>query len=290
MNGDRMAAFALTEPSSGSDAMNIKTSAVLSEDGTHYIVNGSKQFITNAGWADLFILFAKVDGERFTAFLLDRDTAGLTIGENEKLLGLQGSSVCGLTLDKVKIPVENVLGEVGRGHKVALCTLNMGRMKMAANCVGVGKKALKCATQYASERHQFGVALAEFGLIQEKLGEMAARLYASESMAYRTAGLVYNAIEAAGDAGRQSIEVKLQVLTEFAAECAMAKVHCSEMVNRLADDALQIHGGYGFSEEYPPAKMYRDTRITRIYEGTSEIQRIVIARQLYRDPDRGSAA
>lgn len=274
MNGDLMACFALTEPSSGSDAMNIKTTAVLSEDGTHYVVNGSKQFITNAGWAGLFILFAKVDGEAFSAFLLDGDTPGLTVGENEKLLGLKGSSVCGLTLEDVKIPVGNLLGEVGKGHKVALCTLNLGRLKMSANCAGSSKKVLECATQYASERHQFGKPIAEFGLMQTKIAEMAARTYAAESVAYRTAGMVYQAIEAMGEEARQSIDTKLKVLTEFSIECAFAKVFGAETFNAAADEALQIHGGYGYSEEYKPAQYYRDSRITRIYEGTSEICRM----------------
>lgn len=282
MTGEKMAAFALTEPSSGSDAMNIKTTAVLSEDGSHYVVNGSKQFITNAGWADLFILFTKIDGTHFTAFLLDRDTPGLSVGENEKLLGLHGSSVCGLTLDNVEIPAENLLGEVGKGHKVALCTLNLGRLKMSANCVGNAKKILRIAAEYAAERHQFGNPIAEFGLIEEKLAEMAARAYAAESMSYRTAGLVYQAIEAAGQEARQSIDVKLKVLSEFSIECALAKVFGTETFNGLADECLQIHGGYGFSEEYPAAKLYRDSRITRIYEGTSEICRITAVKAMLR--------
>lgn len=274
MEGRLMAAFALTEPSSGSDAMNIKTTAVLSDDGTQYILNGSKQFITNAGWADIFILFAKVDGQQFTAFLVESKTPGISVGENEKLLGLAGSSVCPITLEDVKIPAENVLGEIGKGHKVALCTLNLGRLKMSANCAGYCKKILACAAQYAAERHQSGNPIAEFGMIQKKLAEMAARCYAAESVAYRTAGLVYAGIEAMGEKASQSIDVKLKVLTEFSIECAMAKVFGSEAFNALADDALQIHGGYGFSEEYPPAKFYRDSRITRIYEGTSEICRL----------------
>ena len=239
MQGDMMAAFALTEPSSGSDAMNIKTAAVLSEDGTHYVLNGSKQFITNAAWADLFILFAKVDGTQFTAFLMEGGSEGLTVLPNENLLGSKGSSVCGLVLEDVRIPVENVLGEIGKGHKVALCSLNLGRLKMATNCVGGGKKALECATQYAAERQQFGNALADFGLIQYKLAEMAARLYATQSMAYRTAGLVYKAVEEMPEETRKSIDAKLQVLGEFAVECAMSTVHGSEMVNKRADDALR---------------------------------------------------
>lgn len=287
MAGDLMAAFALTEPGSGSDAMNITTSAVLSPEGTHYVVNGSKQWITNAGWADLFILFAKVDGTAFSAFLLDRETPGLTVGAHEKLLGLQGSSVCALQLDDVKIPVDNLLGEVGKGHKVAMCTLNLGRMKMAANCAGTSKKILATTTGYAVERRQFGHPIADFGLIQRKLADMAARAYSAESVAYRTAGLVYNAAEAsdAGDDG--ALDRKLKTLAEFSIECAMAKVIGSETYNGLADDALQVYGGNGYSEEYPAARWYRDSRITRIYEGTSEICRLSIAKTMLKRADRG---
>ena len=290
MNGDLMAAFALTEPGSGSDAMNIKTTAVLNAEGTHYVVNGAKQWITNAGWADLFILFAKVDGTAFSAFLLERDSSGLTIGDHEKLLGLDGSSVCAMQLDDVAIPVENVLGEVGKGHKVAMCTLNLGRMKMSANCAGTAKKILATTTQYATERRQFGHPIADFGLIQRKLADMAARAYGAESVAYRTAGLVYTATEALRRTGTDSLDLKLQTLTEFSVECAMAKVIGSETYNGLADEALQVYGGNGYSEEYPAARWYRDSRITRIYEGTSEICRLGIAKTILKRADRGQLA
>ena len=283
MHGELMAAFALTEPGSGSDAMNIKTSAVLNPAGTHYLVNGSKQWITNAGWADLFILFAKVDGTDFSAFLLERNSPGLTVGDHEKLLGLQGSSVCALQLDNVPIPVENLLGEVGKGHKVAMCTLNLGRMKMSANCAGTSKKILETTTRYAGERKQFGRPIAEFGLIQRKLADMAARTYGAESVAYRTAGLVYAAAEAGGS---DSLDRKLQTLAEFSIECAMAKVIGSETYNGVADDALQVYGGNGYSEEYPAARWYRDSRITRIYEGTSEICRLSIAKTILKRASR----
>ena len=288
MDGRIMAAFALTEPGSGSDAMNIRTTAVLNEGGTHYVVNGAKQWITNAGWADLFILFAKVDGTKFTAFLLERETPGLTVGPHERLLGLHGSSVCALTLDDVAIPVDNVLGEIGKGHRVALCTLNLGRMKMAANCAGTSKKALATATAYAAERQQFGRPIASFGLIQAKLSEMAARAYAAESVAYRTAGLVYTALGALDGTARDSLDAKLATLAEFSAECAMAKVFGTETYHGLADEALQIFGGNGFSEDYPVARMYRDSRITRIYEGTSEICRLSIGKAILKRLDRGS--
>jgi hypothetical protein len=290
MEGDLMAAFALTEPGSGSDAMNITTSAVLNDAGTHYIVNGAKQWITNAGWADLFILFAKVDGNAFSAFLLERETAGLTVGDHEKLLGLQGSSVCALQLDDVAIPVDNLLGEVGKGHKVALCTLNLGRMKMSANCAGTSKKILAATTEYAVERRQFGRSIADFGLIQRKLADMSARAYGAESVAYRTAGLVYRAAEAEGAEDGGALDRKIQTLAEFSTECAMAKVIGSETYHGLADDALQVYGGNGYSEEYPAARWYRDSRITRIYEGTTEICRLSIAKTILTRAARGRLA
>jgi len=280
MNGTMLAAFALTEPSSGSDAMNIRTTAFLNEANTHYVVNGNKQWITNAGWADLFILFAKVNGTDFTAFLLERATTGLTIGQHEKLLGLDGSSVCSLTLEDVLIPVDNVLGEIGKGHRVAMCTLNLGRMKMAANCAGTSKKALATATEYACERKQFGTELVNFGLIQAKLSDMAARTYACESMAYRTAGLVYEALQGVDHSDHQQLDSKLTTLAEYSVECAISKVFGSETYNELSDETLQIFGGNGYSEDYPAARMYRDSRITRIYEGTSEICRLSISKSI----------
>lgn len=280
MEGEMVSAFALTEPGTGSDAMNIKARAVLDDDGAHYVVNGAKQWITNASLADIFILFAKVDGEHFTAFILDRDTAGVDVGEPERLLGQHGSNVASVTLENARIPVDNVLGEVGKGHKVALCTLNMGRLKLAAGNATGARKALVEAARYAGERHQFGRPIAEFGLIQRMLADMAARSYASDAMAYRTAGLVYKALEAMEAAGEVTLETKLTALAEFSVECAMAKVYTSEAYNGLADDAIQVFGGYGFSEEYVPARLYRDSRITRIYEGTNEICRLYSQRTI----------
>jgi alkylation response protein AidB-like acyl-CoA dehydrogenase len=280
MEGDMLSAFALTEPGSGSDAMNIQTRAELDEAGTHYVLNGSKQWITNAGWADLFVLFAKVEGEHFTAFLVERDTPGLTVDEPEHLLGHDGSSVNALSLEDVRVPVENVLGEVGRGHKVAFCTLNMGRLKLAASSATGARVALQVAARYAAERVQFGVPIATFGLIKRKLADMAARAYAADSVSYRTAGLVYHVLASLDEGGAVTPEKRLEALAEFSAECALAKVYGSEAYNRNADDAVQVFGGYGFSEEYPPAKMYRDARITRIYEGTNEISRLYAQRTI----------
>jgi hypothetical protein len=282
MEGDILSAFALTEPSTGSDAMNIRTRAVLEEAGTHYVINGAKQWITNAGWADLFVLFAKVDGEHFTAFLVERDTPGLTVAEPENLLGQHGSSVCAVALEDVRVPVENVLGEIGKGHKVAFCTLNMGRLKLSASSATGAKVAVETATRYAAERVQFGLPIARFGLIQRKLADMAARAYAAESVAYRTAGLVYHALERLEAAGTISPQARLETLSEFSAECALAKVYGSEAYNGLADVAVQVFGGYGFSEEYKPARMYRDSRITRIYEGTNEICRLYAQRTIFK--------
>ncbi len=280
MEGRMLSAFALTEPSSGSDAMNIHTKAVLDEAGGHYVLNGSKQWITNAGWADLFVLFAKVDGTHFTAFLVERDTPGLEVAAPERLLGQHGSSVCALSLENVRVPVGNVLGEVGKGHKVAFCTLNMGRLKLSATSAAGAAAALEAAVAYAAQRVQFGQPIAEFGLIRRKLADTAARAWAAETVAFRTAGLVYRALEAMKERGTVALDERLGALAEFSAECAMAKVYGSEAYNAAADEALQVFGGYGFSEEYPPAHMYRDARITRIYEGTNEICRLYAQRSI----------
>ena len=278
MNGEILSAFALTEPSTGSDAMNITTRAVLDAEGTHYVLNGAKQWITNAGVADIFIVFAKVDGEHFTAFIMERETPGLSIGANERLLGQHGTSVAALQLENVRVPVENLLGEIGRGHKVAFCTLNVGRLKLSTYAAGGARGAVEVAARYAAERVQFGRPIGEFGMIQRKLADMAARAYAAEAVAYRASGLVYQALEASSGGGRPSLDGKLDTLSEFSIECAMAKVFASEAYNHLSDEAVQVFGGYGFSEEYPPAHMYRDSRITRIYEGTNEICRLYAQR------------
>ncbi|MGD8872198.1 MAG: acyl-CoA dehydrogenase family protein [Gemmatimonadota bacterium] len=287
MNGEILSAFALTEPGTGSDAMNITTRAELDEAGTHYVLNGAKQWITNAGHADIFIVFAKVDGEHFTAFIMERDTPGLSIGANERLLGQHGTSVAALQLEDVEIPVENLLGEIGKGHKVAFCTLNVGRLKLATYAAGGAVGAVEVAGKYAAERHQFGRPIGDFGMIQRKLADMAARAYMAEAVAYRAAGLVYHALETEAGEGRPSLDDKLAMLSEFSSECAMAKVLASEAYNHLSDEAIQVFGGYGYSEEYAPAHMYRDSRITRIYEGTNEICRLYAQRALMKRAWRG---
>jgi alkylation response protein AidB-like acyl-CoA dehydrogenase len=260
--------------------MNITTRAELDADGTHYVLNGAKQWITNAGHADIFIVFAKVDGELFTAFIMDRDTPGLAIGANERLLGQHGTSVAALQLADVRVPVGNLLGEVGKGHKVAFCTLNVGRLKLATYAAGGAVGAVAAASKYAAERVQFGRRIGDFGMIQRKLADMAARAYMAEAVAYRAAGLVYRALETKAGEGRPSLDDKLDMLSEFSAECAIAKVLASEAYNHLSDEAIQVFGGYGYSEEYPPAHMYRDSRITRIYEGTNEICRLYAQRAI----------
>lgn len=282
MDGTRVAAFALTEPSSGSDAMSIRTRADLDPEGEHYVLNGVKQWVTNAGWADLFVLFAKVEGQRFTAFIVDRDTPGLIVTEPKRLLGLHGASVCALSLDDVRVPLGNVLGEVGKGYKVAFCTLNVGRLKLAAGAATGAKLALEAASRHAGQRIQFGIPIARFGLVQGKLADMAVRAFGAESVAYRTAGLVDDALGELGSRGAVTFEARLEALSELSAECALAKVYASEAYHSCADEAVQVLGGDGFSDEHPVARMYRDSRVTRIWEGTNEICRLHAQRTVIR--------
>ncbi|MDH3998910.1 MAG: acyl-CoA dehydrogenase family protein, partial [Desulfuromonadales bacterium] len=282
MTGESLGAFALTEPEAGSDALGARTTATLSEDGTHYILNGTKQFITNAGFANLFTVFAKIDKEHFTGFLVERDFEGVEIGPEEKKMGIKGSSTCQLILNNAKIPVENRLGEVGKGHKIAFNVLNVGRFKLGAVCAGTMKYALSEGATYANVRKQFNVPIASFGAIQEKLADVSAGAFAAESVVYRLAGLLDRKI-AEIDKGVDDYYVQYQkAIEEYAAECAMAKVYCSETVAVALDEVLQIHGGYGFISEYPIERMYRDERVQRIYEGTNEINRLLIPGTLIR--------
>ena len=281
--GEWIGAYALTEPQSGSDALAAKTKAVLSEDGKHYILNGQKMWITNGGFADLFTIFAKVDGEKFTAFLVERGP-GLVSGHEEKKLGIDGSSTTPLMLEDCRVPVENVLGEIGRGHKIAFNVLNIGRLKLGARSVGTMKLSLQQSVLYAKERHQFGQPIANFGLIKHKLAEMTIRAYVGESILYRTLGMIDDALE---QVDRDDPKQMLGVLEQYAMECSIIKVWESEALAYVVDEEVQVFGGYGYSKDYPAEQAYRDARIARIYEGTNEINRIVIATQLLRHAKAG---
>jgi alkylation response protein AidB-like acyl-CoA dehydrogenase len=273
---EMLAAYALTEPLAGSDALAARTRADLSPDGKHYILNGQKMWITNGGAADLFTVFAKVGGEKFTAFLVERSFPGVSSGAEEHKMGITGSSTTAVYLDNVPVPVENVLGEIGRGHVIAFNILNIGRLKLGPASVGVAKNVLAICLKYAKQRKAFGVSIAEFGAIQHKLAEMAIRIYATESMTWRVAGLIENQIHAAAHKGAENTAGELKAIEEFAAECSMVKVYAAEMLDYVVDEGVQIHGGYGYHQDYAVERAYRDARINRIFEGTSEINRLVI--------------
>jgi len=274
--GEIVGAYALSEASSGSDALNCRSRAVLSSDGKHYILNGEKMWITNAGFADLFTVFAKVDGEQFTAFLVERNFPGFSVGAEEHKMGIRGSSTCPIILNDCKVPIENVLGEIGRGHIIAFNILNIGRFKLGAMCVGGARESLNNAISYAKQRKAFKKVIADFGLVREKLANMATLIYVGESLVFRTVGMMDAALavidKSASDAGKKT----LKAIEEYAVECSIIKVWASEMLDYVVDETLQIYAGYGFVEEYPAERAYRDARINRIFEGTNEINRLII--------------
>jgi alkylation response protein AidB-like acyl-CoA dehydrogenase len=277
VQGEILAAYALTEPLAGSDALAARTRADLGPDGKHYILNGQKMWITNGGAADLFIVFAKVGGEKFTAFIVERAFGGLTSGAEEHKMGIQGSSTTAIYFDNVKVPVENVLGEIGRGHVIAFNILNIGRLKLGPAVMGGAKNILGISIKYAKQRKAFGLPIAKFGAIQHKLAEMAIRIFATESMAWRVVGLIQTQLNSAGHDSADAAKAELKAVEEYAAECSMVKVFAAEMLDYVADEGVQIHGGYGFHQDYAVERAYRDARINRLFEGTSEINRLVIS-------------
>ncbi|MEI2463591.1 acyl-CoA dehydrogenase family protein [Niallia taxi] len=283
--GEKIASYCLTEPTAGSDALGIKTTATLNDEGTHYILKGQKQWITNAGIADIFTVYAKVDGKDYSAFIVERNFPGVSIGKEEKKLGIKSSSTCSVILDNVLVPKENLLGEKGKGHLIALNVLNMGRFKLGMGAIGASKEALKVTVPYIKNRKQFQTPISEFPLTKAKVGTLASLLYASESSVYRTAGLLSDALDPLE--GTEDWKIPAKLVNEYSMECSLNKIFSSEALDKIVDECLQLHGGNGFMEDYAISRMYRDSRINRIFEGTNEINLLAVPGNYLRKAMKG---